>query len=139
MQRWETPLMRELADLVGTKGGRVLEVGFGMGIGFVVLNLTFEAISATFIQQYEQVTEHVIIEANAEVFKRLQQFAENSPRKVTPMFGFWQEVVTNLESESFDGILFDPYPVSFHTSIVLYDHLRDISIRRIRLQLLVYF
>lgn len=57
-----------------------MEIGFGMGI------------SASFVQENPNVTEHVIIEANAEVFKNLEEFQKNAPRKVTPIFGFWQEV-----------------------------------------------
>ena len=77
--------MKELANILGEKGGRVLEVGFGMGI------------SASFIQAHESITEHVIIEANEFVFKRLQSFAHTAPHKVTPLFGFWQDVVSMID------------------------------------------
>jgi len=100
MQEWETDYMKVLASIVGVKtNGRILEVGFGMGI------------SASFIQEYP-IQEHVIIEANKAVFQKLEEFSKTSKRKVTPIFGYWQEVVDQLPDESFDGILFDTYPIS---------------------------
>jgi hypothetical protein len=80
-----------------------LEVGFGLGI------------SATYVQELGKKTglrEHVIIEPNDGVFARLENFAKEfttETKKVTPMRGFWEEVVPTLESGSFDGILFDPF------------------------------
>jgi guanidinoacetate N-methyltransferase len=96
MEDWEDNYMQALADVAARGGGRVLELGFGM------------AISAGYVQRHA-VAEHVIIEANAEVFERLQAFAKEHP-SVTPRFGFWQDVIATLEPESFDGILFDTYP-----------------------------
>jgi len=46
--------------------------------------------------QAHPLREHVIIEANAGVFERLQAFAAEHPN-VTPMFGFWQDVTARLE------------------------------------------
>ena len=51
-----------------------MELGFGM------------AISATQIESHK-IDEHVIVECNDEVFKRLIVFGEKSPNKVTPMKG----------------------------------------------------
>jgi guanidinoacetate N-methyltransferase len=99
MEAWEEPYMQELAKIVTSKGGAILEVGFGLGI------------SAKYIQQYD-IEHHTIVEANSDVFVKLEEFARQAKHKVTPILGFWQEVVDSLPSESFDGILFDTYPIT---------------------------
>lgn len=99
MESWEHPYMEELAQTAAANNGRVLEVGFGMGI------------SADYIHQHN-IEEHVVIEGNYQVFQKLLKFHSTSNRKVTPLFGLWQEVVPELDSESFDGILFDTYPLT---------------------------
>lgn len=98
MQDWESPYMERLADVACLNGGRVLELGFGMGI------------SARFIQNLN-ITSHVIIEANWEVYKKLKEFSKKAKKITESHFGFWEEVCPNFASESFDGILFDTYPL----------------------------
>jgi guanidinoacetate N-methyltransferase len=97
MEDWEDGYMRCLADIAAASGGTVLEVGYGMGI------------SAAYIQQHV-VSRHLIIEANADVFMRLETFARAHP-SAEPLFGFWEEVTAAIPSESVDGILFDTYPL----------------------------
>lgn len=105
MESWEKPYMRELGNRASERGGRVLEIGFGL------------ALSATRVQENPQVTEHVIIEANADVYEKLVAWAKTENDTcgrphVTPMLGLWKDVIPGLvkSGEVFDGILYDPYP-----------------------------
>lgn len=89
--------MAELAAIATKNGGHVLEIGFGMGI------------SAHHIQSH-RVYKHFIVEANREVMSEATKFAQAASGLVIPIFGFWEEVVTQFQEGSFDGILYDPYP-----------------------------
>lgn len=103
MEKWEDAYMGELATVAASNGGKVLEVGFGLGL------------SASHIQSHSNVSEHVIIEFNREVYERLEAFAARAAergRTVTPIFGDWKTVVSDIPDSSFDGILYDTYPLS---------------------------
>jgi guanidinoacetate N-methyltransferase len=99
METWEDPYMRKLAAIATRNGGRVLEIGFGMGR------------SARFIHQNAGVTEHVIVEANREVAERARAFAAGAGIRVTVIQGLRDEVLPDLEPGSFDGMLNDTYPL----------------------------
>ncbi len=101
MSGWERPYMRKLAEISTSKAqsGKVLELGFGLGI------------SAGFIQEYSP-AEHVIIEMNQSIAELGRQFATRQATPVTILEGMWQDVVPQLPSNSFQGILFDTYPLT---------------------------
>ncbi|MEM9457167.1 MAG: class I SAM-dependent methyltransferase [Myxococcota bacterium] len=100
MESWQRPYMKELASIATSNGGVVLELGFGLGI------------ASSFIQAAPNVTEHIIVEANADIFLQTLQFARTAQRRTIPIFGFWEEVTTLLRDESIDGILYDTYPIA---------------------------
>ncbi len=99
MEDWEAPYMEALAKIATSRGGVVLELGFGM------------AISANFIQQ-ANITQHLIIEANHDVAEAARAFAKNAPRQTQILEGFWKEMINGIPDGSLDGILFDTYPLT---------------------------
>jgi guanidinoacetate N-methyltransferase len=99
METWEEPYMKRLAEISSKNGGKVLEIGFGMGI------------SAKYIQK-SAAKEHHIIEANDQVFNTMSAFSETANIRVFKYQGFWEDVSKTFEDEMFDGILFDTYPIT---------------------------
>jgi len=98
MEDWEKPYMKELAKIVTYNKGRILEIGFGMGI------------SAGYIQEFNP-KEHHIIEANKEVAINAKKFSKFSKNKIIVKRGFWEDISVEYPNEYFDGILFDTYPI----------------------------
>jgi len=99
MEDWETPYMKDLADISASKGGVILELGYGMGI------------SANFIQKHK-IIEHLIIEANKDVASMARLFAKKAKYPTKVIEGLWEDVIENIQDETVDGILFDTYPLS---------------------------
>ena len=101
MEDWEAGYMEMLAQICTARGGKVLEVGYGMGL------------SARFIQR-QPIAKHYVIECHPDVVARcVGDFrpAMNEGR-LHLLTGFWQDLVPLLADESFDGILFDTYPLN---------------------------
>jgi len=99
MESWEAPYMAALAAVACGNGGRVLEVGFGLGI------------SAACVDSHPAVEEHVIVEANEEVLGQAALWADGTKRPTTVYGGFWQELVKEFDDGSFSGVLFDAFPL----------------------------
>ncbi len=98
MEDWETPYMKVLADIAASKGGIVLELGYGMGI------------SAHFIQQHP-IEKHIIIEVNHDVVQKAKEFAKSAQYPTEILEGLWEEVIENIPDNYLSGILFDTYPL----------------------------
>ncbi|KQK13074.1 protein arginine N-methyltransferase 2 [Brachypodium distachyon] len=108
MMEWERPLMEAHARAVCTGAGKVLNVGFGMG-------LVDEA-----IQSYEP-EEHTIIEAHPEVYARMLKLGWGEKKNVKIVFGRWQDVIPQLGS--YDGIFFDTYGEYYEDMREFHEHL----------------
>jgi guanidinoacetate N-methyltransferase len=102
MEDWETSYMQRLAEIATFRGGAVLELGYGMGI------------SAGFIEQNPHVTSHTVIECHPDVAKKaIDDFRDSVEKSTFHLFtGFWEDVTPQMADESFDGILFDTYPLT---------------------------
>ena len=101
MQAWETSYMKELAKIATSKGGNVLEVGFGMGI------------SAGFIEKSKKIKTHTVVECHPLMIQSAKKkFAKQiQSKKFILKEGFWEDVTKKVPNESFDGILFDSCPL----------------------------
>lgn len=100
MEVWEDNYMEELAKIATRNGGRVLEVGFGMGR------------SSRFIHNNPSVTHHVIVEANHDIANLAREFAKDASIRVTVIEGLRDDVLKELDPDSFDGMLNDTYPLN---------------------------
>lgn len=101
MEDWERDYMRRLAKIATAKGGKILEVGYGLGL------------SANAIQQ-EDIISHVVIEMHPDVIAKCLRECRSAiaSNRMHIYTGLWEEVTPTLASESFDGILFDTYPLT---------------------------
>lgn len=108
MMAWEKPLMEAHAKAICSRGGHILNIGFGMG-------LVDDA-----IQQYEPVT-HTIVEAHPEVYNRMISSGWGDKKNVKIIHGRWQDVLSQLES--YDGIFFDTYGEYYEDMREFHQHL----------------
>jgi len=96
---FEEPYMKRLGEIASRNGGNVLNVGYGLGI------LDKE------IERYRQecgIKKHCIIELN----KYLAESARNEEFPWEVREGSWQDILEEFDSEQFDGIAYDGYPLS---------------------------
>lgn len=108
MMAWEKPLMEAHAKAICSKGGHMLNIGFGMGL------------VDTAIQQYAP-TSHTIVEAHPEVYDRMLHSGWGEKENVKIIFGRWQDVLSQLQS--FDGIFFDTYGEYYEDMREFHQHL----------------
>lgn len=106
MRGFEKPYMASIAKTVTSRGGKVLNVGYG--IGFI------DAEIERLREQYS-ITEHHIIELNADVAARALQWRERQPNRDLIFIhqGDWNEKLKAIVAEGtlFDGIAYDAFPL----------------------------
>ena len=94
MMGWEDPIMEESAKIICSKGGDILNVGFGMGL------------IDTHIETYP-INSHWIIEAHPDIQKQILIKNWLLKPHIKPLFGRWQDIGPYLPK--FDGIYIDTY------------------------------
>lgn len=94
MMEWERPIMEKSAEIVCRNKGRVLNVGFGMGL------------IDSFIQTHG-VDEHWIIEPHLDVFTKMMDDGWHLKPNVRILHGDWQWFMKYLPQ--FDGIYIDTW------------------------------
>ena len=101
MQAWERPYMKSLAEIATSKGGNILEVGYGMGI------------SAGFIQKSKKIKTHTVIECHPLIIQSAKDTFKNEIKNGRFILreGFWEDITKKIPSKYFDGILFDSCPL----------------------------
>lgn len=118
MEDWEVPYMKQLAEIATSKGGKVLEVGFGMGI------------SAGFIQKAE-IRSHIIIEANKYIAELAREFCKTAQHTAQVLEGLAKEVIEQIPDNSLDGILHDAYPLD-ESEVMNQVHFAKIAFRKLK-------
>jgi len=94
MMDWEDGIMKESAKIVCENGGKILNIGFGMGI------------IDTYIETHP-IKEHWIIEAHPDVLVYMKKTGWYDKPNVHIVEGRWQDVLYTLPT--FDGIYFDTW------------------------------
>ncbi len=98
MVDWEDEWMEESAKVICSKGGRILNIGYGLGI------------IDRYIQTYD-IKHHTIIEPHPDIHKKMIKDGWFTKPNVTVLPVEWQEV--NFEDiGTFDGIFFDAYYIA---------------------------
>ena len=102
MEAWETPYMKELSGVITRHGGQTLEIGYGMGF------------ATRYILDNPRVQHHTVVEAHAAVLEKCRHVHadEIESGRLTVVCGLWQDSTPELPSGSFDGVLFDTYPLT---------------------------
>jgi predicted methyltransferase len=97
MQAWEQELMWRSADILCSWGSEFLEVGLGLGI------------SALRIASHSNTRRHRVVEKYQRVIDLFQQNHPSPPPTLEIVNADIFEFAYKLETESVDGIFFDPF------------------------------
>ncbi|CAK9302915.1 unnamed protein product [Gordionus sp. m RMFG-2023] len=97
--KWEDTYVEKMASFVGAKGGKILIVGYGTGIG------------ASTIAIQGNVSHIYIIEEDEQLFEYLKERVEAEyPDIVTCYKGAWQDKIKEYGENEFDGVLYYSHP-----------------------------
>lgn len=94
MMGWEKPIMKKVSEIITSKGGDILNIGFGMGI----------------VDSYIQDTNpnsHTIIEAHPDVYKKIKEDGWDQKDNTTIIFDIWQEQIGKIGQ--YNGIYLDTW------------------------------
>lgn len=106
MMDWESDIMKLSAKVICENGGRVLNIGHGMGI------------VDSFIEE-NNIDEHWIIEAHSDVIQKIKNDGWYDKSHVNVIHSRWQDIIYDLPK--FDGIYFDTWQDSeFYSKLVPY-------------------
>lgn len=106
MMDWESDIMKLSAKVICENGGRVLNIGHGMGI------------VDSFIEEND-IDEHWIIEAHPDVIQKIKNDGWYDKSHVNVIHSKWQDVIYDLPK--FDGIYFDTWQDNeFYSKLVPY-------------------
>ena len=94
MMGWERPIMKRVAEIITEKGGRILNIGFGMGI------------VDTYIQEMSP-SSHTIIERHPDVYEKMKTDGWLEKENVTVHYDLWQNLIEDIGT--FDGIYLDTW------------------------------
>jgi len=98
MEDWQIPVMKAMALQVTESHGDVLEIGFGRGV------------ASDFIQEFG-VRSHTVVECNASVIGRFEQWKNSRPdQDIRLIQGKWQD--TENQFGQYDGVFFHTYPLN---------------------------
>lgn len=101
MEDWEIHYMEKLAEIATLNAGTILELGYGLGLSAKAIEL-------------HNITAHYIVECHPDVVARCVKDFHYAiaANRLHVLSGFWQDVTPLLKNETFDGVLFDTYPMS---------------------------
>ncbi len=98
MMLWEKPIMEIAAKTICAGGGRILNVGFGLGY----IDRAIEK---------EDIEQHTIVESHPDIWAKMKEEGWLDKPNVDCHFGKWQDIMPKLEREGamFDGCYIDTW------------------------------